>query len=141
MRPAEIQQAVYDAVNVSAVTTLLTSASTETPIWTLGAPQVVDAEAAGNFPYITLAFLTDDGFTTKDDAGSEALIQVDVWHRTPSELAIKAIARQVFLALHRVTLAGLTGHVTTECTDMEFMTEDDGITRRAMVEFRVVSLG
>lgn len=141
MRPEEIQQSVYDALNVSAITSLLSTAHSETPIWTQGAPQVDDAASADYFPYITLEFVADGGFYTKDDPGSDATVQVDVWHRTASELALKAIARQVFLALHRQDLAGLTGHITTECEDMRFFTDDDGITRRALIEFRILSLG
>ena len=141
MRPAELQQAIYDALDVVAVTGLLTSEPTETPIWTQAAPQVDDAADAGQFPFITMVFAGDEGFTTKDQSGTEAIVQVDIWHQTASELALKAIARQVFLALHRVALGGLTGHITTECENMEFLTENDGVSRRAIVQFRVLALG
>jgi len=142
MRPVELQQAVYDGLNVAGVTALLSSSSTASPpIYTSGSPQQADAEAANRFPYITFAIVADEGFTDKDTPGSEAIAQVDVWHRTASELTIRAVGKAVFDAMHRVAMAGLTGHITTECTNMEFSIDDDGITRRCLCEFRILSLG
>lgn len=141
MRLTQLHQAIYDGLNVSGVTSLLSAGHSGTPIYTQSAPQVSDNASASLFPYITVSFIADDVFTDKDQAGHEALVQVDIWHRTSSELALKAIAQAAFDALHRVALPGLTGHITTECENMEFSTDDDGITRRAMAEFRVISLG
>ena len=110
-------------------------------IYTQASPQIPQSEDPAYFPYITIAFPNDGGLPDKDEGGSDATVQVDVWHRTTSELAIKPIAAAVYTLLQRQDLPELPGHISTECEGMAFDVSTDGRTHRALLEFRVTSRG
>lgn len=110
-------------------------------VYTAASPQIPQSEDPAYFPYITMSFPADAGLPDKDLGGSDATVQIDVWHRTTSELAIKPIAAAVYTHLQRVDLPELTGHIDTECEGMAFDVSADGRTHRATLEFRVTARG
>ena len=116
------------------------SLSDNIAIYTAASPQIPQSEDPAYFPYITLSFDLDD-LPDKDEGGMDASVQVDVWHRTASELAIKPVAAAVYTHLQRVELPELTNWIDTECEGMSFDVSADGRTHRALMEFRVTARG
>lgn len=134
-------QAVYDGLNVSAVTSLLSTAYAPlVAIFSADAPQVADAEKDSDFPFVSFLIVADQTMRTKLDFGMDATVQIDVWHRTPSMAALTTVSKAVFEALNRQSMAGVTGHIETVLENVDYSTEPDGRTKRAMLEFRVTSL-
>lgn len=141
MRHDQLIQAVYDGLNVTAVTSLLTTAySPMVAIFSADAPQVADAHAEGNFPFVSFLIVSDETLPTKELFGMNAVVQIDVWHRTASMKALTLVSKAVFDALNRQAMAGITGHIDTVLEGADYTTEPDGKTKRAMLEFRVTSL-
>jgi len=141
MRHDELVTAVFNNLNVSAVTTKLSSAYAPLPaIFAADAPQVADAQVTGNFPFVSFLIVSDQGLATNEKFGMDALVQVDVWHRTPSMKALAVVSRAIFEALNRVAMPDVTGHIETRVEDASYSTEPDGKTKRATLEFRVTSL-
>ncbi len=139
MKSAALQQAIYNAVNHSSVTALLSTAySPLTAIFT-DVPQSVDAEKDTDFPFITIGADTITPFDDKDSNGGSAIVQVDIWDRATSMLDIKAVADAVDARLRRQTLSisGVT-HITTELESSVFSRDPDGKTKRALLLYRVL---
>lgn len=110
-------------------------------VYTEGSPQIPQSEDPAYFPYITFSFPATGSLADKDQGGGDHTVQVDVWHRTTSELAIKPLAAAVYNALHRQAMPDLPGHLQTECESMAFDVAPDGRTHRALIEFRVTQRG
>lgn len=141
MRHDQLVSAVYTALNVSAVTSLLSTAYAPLPaIFSADAPQVADAEKTTDFPFLSYLIVSDQTLTTNLNWGMNALVQIDVWHRTPSMAALVTVSKAVFDALNRQSMAGITGHIDTFLEDVNYVTEPDGRTKRAVMEFRITSL-
>lgn len=139
MNPEGIRKSVFMALNVPALTTLLTTKYGGLPaVFHEKAPQVDDSGSARYFPYVSFWQVTDGGFDTKDAVGSSAIVQVDVWSRRDTT-ECEAVARMVYDLLHRGPLS-LPGHITTECDGMDFQRDPDGKTRHGIVRFRVLAL-
>lgn len=138
MSGVQLQTAVFSALNVAGLTALLSTS------YTLGAiahgriQQVGDSGESAFFPYVVFTFPVDVGFDDKDSSGTDATLQVDVWSRS-NTTEVKAIADKVMELLHRQALA-VTGHITTERIGIAYDMEQDGITRRAMLTFRILAL-
>ena len=138
MSAVELQEAVYTALDVPSLTSMLSAQYTLGPIAHGRIQQVDDSGAGAFFPYVVFTLPTDSGFDSKDMSGMDATIQIDVWSRS-NTTEVKAIADEVFRLIHRQPLA-LTGWITTERTSISFDIDQDGITRRAMLQFRVLAL-
>jgi len=134
MNPEQLQQAVYTALNVAGIISLLGTGG----IMNEWSGQVLDSADPAPFPRITFSFPASVPFETKDGTGQRSVVQVDVWSRVNTS-QIKTIAKAVYEALHRQALA-VTGHITTELKSMDFSRDPDGITRRGMLLFEVVAL-
>jgi len=134
MNPEQLQQAVYAALNVAGITSLLGTGG----IVNEWAGQVLDSSDPAPFPFVTFSFPASVPFETKDGTGQRSVVQVDVWSRVNTS-QVKTIAGAVYEALHRQALA-VTGHISTELTGMDFSRDPDGITRRGMLRFEVVAL-
>lgn len=141
MRQAALQQAVYARMNHSSITSLLTTGYGVTAIFT-DVPQPSDAGAAGMFPYITYSVTSLSPFDTDDEAGGNAVVQVDAWHRVASALALNTLADAIDARLRRqpLTISGTT-HITTELISSTMTDDPDGKTKRALLLFRVLYLG
>jgi hypothetical protein len=172
MDPVGLHQAVFDALNVPAVRDLLSALHineveipvlgleggdalllegttdglllerSHAPIYSQASPQIFESDSAAYFPFVVFSFPVLESFADFEHSGMNAQVQVDVWHRTRSEKAIKPIAEAVFDALHRQPLPSLVlaGHIETQCQSISFDIEPDGVTRRALLEFRVLTL-
>jgi hypothetical protein len=134
MSAEQLQQALYTALNVSGITAQLGTGGLKNE-W---ASQVVDAALPTAFPFITMTFPAMVPFSDKGVIGYSATVQVDIWDRD-NGLRLKVLADDVSELLDRQAL-GVTGHVSTDREDMQFMRDPDGITRRAMLRFRVLAL-
>jgi hypothetical protein len=138
MKPAELRTAIFTALNVTALTSLLTTEYTIPAVFHEDAPQADDSGAAAYFPFVSFTVPSDVGLNDKGTLGTNALVQVDVWSRLGTTQC-ETIAQKVFDLLARQPLS-VTGHIDTECEAMEFSLDPDGITRRALLRFRVVAL-
>ena len=134
MKFAALQTAIHARLSHSSVTSLLGTGGIRNE-WQR---QVLDSADAAPFPFITVTYPGSAPFDTKDEIGLDARVQVDVWARDDS-LAIKTIADAVYSRLHRGDLE-IDGHITTEAEEAQFLRDPDGITRRALLRFRVVVL-
>jgi hypothetical protein len=141
MRFAALQQAAFNRLNNTAVTSLLSQAYGQAAIFT-DVPQPADGADPTLFPYLTYSVSAVTPFDTDDEAGGNAVLQVDVWHRQASDLALNAIADAVDLRLRRQPLS-ITGttHITTELISRTQSDDPDGKTKRVLFLFRVLFLG
>ena len=139
MNPAELQTAIYDRLNDTDVTDLLTTGYGIAAIFSEWAPQVTDAGDPAFFPFVSFSFPSSVPFDDKLTVGQSSLVQVDVWSRV-NTTQVKAIAKVIYDRLHRQPLE-VAGHITTQCEGMDFTRDPDGLTRRGMLTFRVLALG
>jgi hypothetical protein len=138
MNPVELQTAIYARLNHSSVTGLLTAGYGVAAIFSEWAPQVTDSGDPAFFPFVTFSFPSSTAFDDKTAVGQDSVVQVDVWSRVGT-VQVKTIAQAIYNRLHRQELA-VTGHITTQCEAMDFSRDPDGITRRALLSFRVLSI-
>ena len=139
MKSDDLQTAIYNRLNDSSVTSLLsTSYSPLAAIFT-DVPQAADSELETAFPFITIGADTINPFDSKDDLGGSAIVQIDVWDRATSMLDLKAVVDAVDNRLRRqpLTISGVT-HITTELDSCNFSKDPDGKTKRALILYRVL---
>lgn len=141
MRLAALQAAIYNRLNHASVTDLLSPAYSAVAIFT-DTPQPIDAGASNLFPYITYGVTSVAAFDTDDEPGGNAIVQVDVWHRLSSDVALNTLTDAVDARLRRQPLAipGTT-HINTGLENMTMTEDPDGKTKRIMMLFRVLYLG
>jgi hypothetical protein len=141
MKSDDLQTAIYNRLNDSSVTSLLsTSYSPLAAIFT-DVPQAADSELETAFPFITIGADTINPFDSKDDLGGSAIVQIDVWDRATSMLDLKAVVDAVDARLRRqdLSISGVT-HITTELESCTFSRDPDGKTKRALILYRVLWL-
>jgi hypothetical protein len=102
------------------------------------APQAADANVNAPFPYVVISGVTAGPWNTKGEIGQEALVQVDLYARSQSDKAVYALAGMIRSALERQPLT-LDGWVDTVFVNAVPGFEDDGKTRRIILDFRVTS--
>jgi hypothetical protein len=141
MKAAALQQAIYNRLNDSSVTNLLSVAySPLVPIFSIGSvPQSADSESDAAFPYITFYTPAITPFDEKDHVGGSAIVQIDVWARTLSDLAVNQIGDAVDARIRRQPLS-ITGatHITSELITSDLMGDPDGKTKHFMAQYRVL---
>jgi hypothetical protein len=138
MNPEELQAAIFARLNHSSVTATLSTAYGVTAVFNEWAPQLTDAGDPIGFPFVTMSFPASTAFDDKTQTGQNSAVQIDVWSRVNGN-QVKTIAKAVYDRLHRQAL-GVSGHITTQCEDMVFERDPDGITRRGRLTFRVLAL-
>ena len=138
MNPVELQTAIFARLNNASVTATLSTAYGVTAVFNEWVPQLTDGGDPVGFPFVTFSFPASGPFDSKDAIGQDSTIQVDVWSRD-NGTSVKVIGKAIYDRMHRQAL-GVTGHITTECTDMVFERDPDGITRRCRMAFRVLSI-
>lgn len=138
MNPDELQTAIFARLNHASVTATLSTAYGLTAIFNEWVPQVTDAGDPLGFPFVTMTFPASTAFDDKLAIGQNSIVQVDVWARG-NGAGIKVLGKAIYDRMHRQTL-GVTGHITTQCEDMVFERDPDGITRRCRMNFRVLAL-
>lgn len=143
MKAAALQQAIYNRLNDSSVTSLLSSAySPLVPIFSIGSvPQFADSELDTAFPYLTFHTSSLGPFDDKDRVGGSAVVQIDVWSRTLSDLAVNAIGDAIDARIRRqpLTISGAT-HITSELIASQLLDDPDGKTKHMAIQYRVLWL-
>lgn len=139
MKADDLQQAVFNQLNHSSVTNLLSSAYSPLVAIFSDVPEAPDSEAESYFPFISFGQNTITAFDEKDKVGGNALVQINIWARSTSMLGIKAIADAVDARLRRqaLSIAGAT-HITTELESSTPIPELDGKTKRILSIYRVL---
>jgi hypothetical protein len=141
MKAAALQQAIYNRLNDSSITSLLSSAySPLVPIFSIGSvPQFADSESDTAFPYLTFYAASIAPFDEKDRVGGSAVMQIDVWSRTLSDLAVNQIGDAIDARLRRqpLSISGAT-HITTELISSQLMGDPDGKTKHLVTQYRVL---
>jgi hypothetical protein len=141
MKAAALQQAIYNRLNDSSVTSLLSASySPLVPIFSIGSvPQAADSELDSAFPYITFYSPAITPFDDKDKVGGSAIVQIDVWARTLSDLAVNQIGDAIDDRIRRqpLSISGAT-HITTELITSELMGDPDGKTKHLVIQYRVL---
>lgn len=143
MKAAALQQAIYDRLNHSSITGLLsTDYAPLVPIFSIGSvPQQADSELDSAFPYLTFHAASIGPFDDKDRVGGSAVVQIDVWARTLTDLAVNAIGDAIDARLRRqpLTISGAT-HITTELITAQLLDDPDGQTKHFVLQYRVLWL-
>lgn len=141
MKAAALQQAIYNRLNDSSVTSLLSSAySPLVPIFSIGSvPQSANSELDAAFPYVTFSTPALTPFDDKDRVGGSAVVQIDVWARTLSDLAVNQIGDAIDARIRRQPLS-ITGatHITSELITSELLGDPDGKTKHLVIQYRVL---
>jgi hypothetical protein len=143
MKAAALQQAIYSRLNDSSITSLLSTAySPLVPIFSLGSvPQSADSELDTAFPYITFSTPGITPFDDKDRVGGSAVVQIDVWARTLSDLSVNQIGDAIDARIRRQPLS-ITGatHITSELITSQLLDDPDGKTKHLVTQYRVLWL-
>jgi hypothetical protein len=134
-----LQQAIYTALNVASVTSLLTTQYAGVPAIFSDVPQASDSELPAFFPYIKIGRDRIRPNNDKDKTGGNAIVQIDVFSRLTTFSQVKAIADAVELVIDRqpLTITGATW-VTTELESSDFDLDNDGLTKQAIMQYRVL---
>lgn len=141
MNSEALQQAVFNKLNVSSITSLLSTAYSPLPAIFTDVPQAVDSGADSWFPFITFGGDTVSPYDTKSAVGASTVLQVDVWSRSRSMLQVKDIADAVDTVIRRQTLS-ISGetHIGTELGSCTYSLDPDGKTKRAVLLYTVLTL-
>lgn len=132
MRSEALQQAIYDRL-----TAYVPISGTVTGVYT-DVPQNADSADDTAFPYITIGFAANSPMDTKDSNGSNTLVDVHIWSRSPSALTWRAIADDVYDALQKHDLV-IAGANLIDCrfnSAVEY-TDPDGVTKHHVSTFRI----
>lgn len=112
------------------------------PIFSIGSvPQAADSESDAAFPYITFYAPSITPFDDKDRVGGSAVVQIDVWARTLSDLAVNQIGDVIDARIRRqpLSIAGAS-HITTELITAQLLDDPDGKTKHLLTQYRVLWL-
>lgn len=143
MKAAALQQAIYNRLNDASVTSLLSIAYAPlVPIFSLGSvPQSADSESDLAFPYLTFYAVSITPFDVKDKVGGSAIVQIDTWARSLSDLAVNQIGDAIDARLRRqaLSISGAT-HITTELASSQLTDDPDGKTKHLIAQYRVLWL-
>jgi hypothetical protein len=139
MRTAEVLQACYDLLTVPSVTGLLSQAYGVPAVFQVGRVPRQDASDATLFPYITYSVPSDQDYSDKDSLGGNAIVQVDVWDRSGSALALGLIMRAALLETVRRKW-NIPGFIDCAREASDPIPDPDGKTMHGIIRLRVVYL-
>jgi len=125
-----LQTTIYNALNVSAITTTLNCG-------------VYDEVIEGNpYPFITLGEETTVDYSTKTATGSETTINIHIWSQYKGSKETKNILDKIHDLLHDSNLT-VTGFnlINLRFEYSDIMRDPDGITRHGVMRFRAIILG
>ena len=137
MRQAEIIQACYTRLNVSAVTSLLSTGYGIPAIFQAGRVPRNDAGDPAFFPYITFSLPSDVEMDTNAELGGNAIVQIDAWVRSGSAVSVGNLTRAIALATVRQAWT-VPGFITCERESTDITIDPDGLTMHGMVRVRVM---
>lgn len=140
MKAQALQQAIYNQLNHSSVTNLLSASYGASAIFT-HVPQQANSGSDGYFPFISFGPDTITGYDTKGANGGTAVVQIDVWTRSRSMIVLKQIADAIDARLRHQALS-ITGttHIDTDLDSATFNEDPDGKTQHGVMLFRVLYL-
>ena len=125
-----LQQAIFTALNVSAVTSDLSCGVYD------------DVPQNATYPYIALGEETVIDFSTKDIHGNEITINIHVWSQYKGSKETKQIMDKIHDLLHNTSIS-VSGfnlvNIRFEFSDI--LRDPDGITRHGVMRFRAIILG
>jgi hypothetical protein len=137
-----LQDAVFARLNHSSVTSLLSTKYTANggSIMT-DVPQAADSADESYFPFVTFGNDAFQAFDTKDQVGSNALVQIDVWARGGSMIGLKNVYDAIDARMRRqsMTITGAT-HIETIFEGSTTVDDPDGKTKHLVIRYRVLFL-
>lgn len=139
MRTADLITACYAQLNVSSVTSLLTDDYGVPAVFQVGRVPRTDSGDPLFFPYVTFAVTSDADFSTDGNLGGDAVVQIDVWDRSGSAVALGEIMRAVSLAVIRQEWS-VPGFITCDRESSDVVPDPDGLTMHGIVRVRVLYL-
>jgi hypothetical protein len=139
MRSDQIIAAIYAKLDVPSVTGLLTAGYGVPAIFQVGRVPQNESQEPAFFPYLTISVPSDVDFSDKGALGGNAIVQVDVWDRSGSAIALGVIKRAVIMATVRKQLA-VPGFITCERENADDMIDPDGLTMHGIIRLRVLYL-
>lgn len=124
------QQAIFSALNVSAVTSDLSCGVFD------------DVPQNASYPYIVLGEETAIDFSVKDIQGGEFTVNIHVWSQYKGSKETKQIMDKIHDLLHNINLT-VTGFnlINLRFEFSDIMRDPDGITRHGVMRFRAIILG
>jgi hypothetical protein len=124
------QQAIYSALNVSALTSDLSCAVLD------------EVKQSQNYPFLTIGEETAIDYSTKDVIGGEYTVNIDVWSQYKGSKETKQIMDKVHDLLHNNNLS-VTGFnlINLRFEFSDILRDPDGVTRHGVMRFRAVILG
>lgn len=133
MNEDNLQRAIYSKLtNDSALMALITGVYADVQ-------QPSDAGSDSVFPFVTIGIVTCVPFDTKTTFGTEAICQIDAWSRSNNLTEVKKIGSAIHDALHHtaLTISGAS-HTMTVQQSSAYTKDQDGHTKRGLLQFRVV---
>tara|TARA_Y100001972_G_C7626733_1_gene314392 strand:- start:805 stop:1206 length:402 start_codon:yes stop_codon:yes gene_type:complete len=125
-----LQQAIFSALNVSAVTSDLSCGVFD------------DVPQSASYPYIALGEETAVDFSVKDIQGGDLTVNIHVWSQYKGSKETKQIMDKIHDLLHNINLT-VTGFnlINLRFEFSDIMRDPDGITRHGVMRFRAIILG
>ena len=140
MKPLAVQTAVFDTLSGDATLVGYLSSTYGVGIVPIfdGVPQSDDSEDDADFPYLSFGADFTTPMDDKGQNGGDTLLQINVWTRSPGFAKTKTIAQRVYDLLQKgsLTISGAT-HIATRLESVDYARDPDGLTRRALMQFRV----
>lgn len=126
----QLQQAIFSALNVSAVTSDLSCGVFD------------DVPQNASYPYIALGEETAVDFSVKDIQGGDFTVNIHVWSQYKGSKETKQIMDKIHDLLHNINLS-VTGFnlINLRFEFSDIMRDPDGITRHGVMRFRAIILG
>jgi hypothetical protein len=125
-----LQIAIYNALNVSAITSTLSCG-------------VYDEVIEGNsYPFITLGEENSLDYSTKDLDGTDVTINLHIWSRYKGSKETKEIMDKIHDLLHNSNLS-VSGFnlINLRFEFSDILRDPDGVTRHGVMRFRAIILG
>lgn len=125
-----LQEAIYSALNVSAITTDLNCAVVNEPT------------NDQSYPFIQIGDDRVDDYSTKVEDGGEYELNFDVWSQYKGSKECKQIMDKIHDLLHDSNVS-VTGFnlVNIQLDYSDILRDPDGVTRHGVMRFRAIILG
>lgn len=125
-----LQQTLYSALNVSAITTDLSCGVYD------------DVPQSAAYPYIAIGEETSIDYSVKDTQGGETTINLHIWSQYKGSKETKQIMDKIHDLLHNSSLS-VSGFnlINLRYEFSDIMRDPDGITRHGVMRFRAIILG